>query len=59
MTNKYSHGRIWIDDGDDFIKGIATESSTTGEKYKVCCNGIAQYSGDWLKAELARYRPLH
>ncbi len=59
MENKYAYAKFWIDDGDDFIKGIASESSTTGEQYKIRCNGVTQFSGDWLKTELARYRSQH
>lgn len=56
MEYKYGFGKLWIDDGDDFIKHIATESSTTGERYTIRCQGKTSDTADWLKAELARYR---
>lgn len=56
MEYKYGFGKMWIDDGDDFIKRIATESSTTGKKYTIRCQGKTEYTGEWLKAELQRYR---
>jgi hypothetical protein len=42
---------------EDFIDRAATASSMTGEKYQVQCKSSpAVPSGDWLKAELERYR---
>lgn len=56
MEYKYGFGKPWIDDGDDFIERIATESSTSGEKYTIRCQGRTEFTGEWLKAELERYR---
>jgi len=49
--------RSLIGSTEDFINRAATESSISGEKYKVRCKpNPAVPSGEWLRAELRRYR---
>jgi len=45
-----------VDSAEDFIARAATESSFSGEPYKVNCGGREQLSADWLKNELKRLR---
>ena len=45
-----------IDSPEQFIKRGATESSFSGEPYRVRCQGSEQLSADWLNAELKRLR---
>jgi hypothetical protein len=46
-----------IDSAESFIDNAASRSSFSGKDYLVQCPGQpAVASGDWLKAELARYR---
>ncbi|PAV47596.1 hypothetical protein CK486_13675 [Pseudomonas sp. HAR-UPW-AIA-41] len=45
-----------IDSPEQFIKRGASESSFSGEPYRVRCRGMEQLSADWLNAELKRLR---
>jgi len=46
-----------IDSAESFIDNAASRSSFSGRDYLVQCSGQpALSSGDWLKAELSRYR---
>lgn len=46
-----------VDKAEHFIERAATESSRSGEAYRVRCPGAAETpSADWLAEELARYR---
>ncbi|MCP5016299.1 MAG: DUF5329 domain-containing protein [Ketobacter sp.] len=56
IERKYTHVKSYIEDAEDFIKYAATESSISGRKYQVTCNGKKQASTDWLHNELSRYR---
>ncbi len=56
MERKYGHVKKYVDEAEDFIKYAATESSMSGKKYQVTCNGKTQASAEWLKSELSRYR---
>jgi hypothetical protein len=53
---KYGHARRWIRTAEQFIEHTATQSSISREPYRVICAGREEYSGDWLKRELARFR---
>ena len=45
-----------IDSPEQFIKRGASESSFSGEPYRVRCQGAEQLSAEWLNAELKRLR---
>ena len=54
---KYLAARNLITTTEDFIERAATGSSFSGQPYAVRCNGGAVVpSGQWLRAELARFR---
>jgi hypothetical protein len=53
----YLVNRSLIGSAEDFIDRAATASSVSGEKYQVRCRpSPAVPSGEWLRAELKRYR---
>jgi hypothetical protein len=53
----YLAKRSLIGSAEDFIERAATASSVSGEKYQVRCRpGPAVPSGEWLRAELQRFR---
>jgi hypothetical protein len=53
----YLMNRSLIRSAEDFIEKAATASSVSGEKYQVRCRpSPAVPSGEWLRAELARFR---
>lgn len=55
--SRYLTERGQIATAEDFIVKAATRSSATGMAYLVRCGtGPPEPSGDWLSAELARYR---
>lgn len=56
IESKYNYIESRVDETEDFIKYAATESSMSGRKYQVTCNGKQQASADWLHDELSRYR---
>ena len=46
-----------VDSAEDFIERAASTSSMSGEHYVVQCPGqVKVTSGDWLQAELLRFR---
>jgi hypothetical protein len=51
---RYTRGRIGT--ADEFIRYLATSSSTSGEPYKIICGGKEGPAGAWLSSELDRYR---
>ena len=60
IQRKYDYVMRWassrIKTAEDFIKLTATESSLSGKKYYVNCNGKSQTSSEWLLEELSRFR---
>lgn len=53
----YLMKRAVIGTAEDFVDMAATASSVSGEKYQVRCRpSPAVPSGEWLRAELARFR---
>ena len=54
MKYRFVGGRIST--AEDFIKYLATGSSSSGEPYHVKCGNLDALSGPWLTAELHRYR---
>ena len=53
---KYNNGKRYVNNTEQFIDRLATESSWTGKKYMVTCDGQTQPSGDWLHQALNEYR---
>lgn len=53
---KYSRGGKYVNNADQFIDRLATQSSWTGRKYSVTCNGTSEPSGAWLHRALEQYR---
>ena len=53
---KYRRGGKYVDNADQFIDRLASESSWSGEKYTVTCDGQTLLSRDWLHQALAEYR---
>ena len=56
IERKYDYIESRVDETEDFIKYAATESSMSGRKYQVTCNGKRQTSAEWLYDELSEYR---
>ena len=59
VNTKYEwlRDRGQIDSAESFIDNAASRSSFSGKDYLVQCPGQPSVSsGDWLKAELSRYR---
>ena len=57
LRMKYRKGRRWVDDSGQFIDRIASESSWTGEPYRVRCSaqGEPELTRDWLRRLLSEY----
>ena len=53
---KYKRGGKYVDTTEHFIDRLASESSWTGSKYTVTCDGQTQPSGEWLHKALNDYR---
>ena len=56
IQKKYEYARSRIKTTEDFIQGVASKSSISGEPYKVRCNDQIMLCADWLGAELKRFR---
>jgi hypothetical protein len=56
IERKYDYIESRVDETEDFIKYAATQSSMSGRKYQVTCNGKRQTSAEWLYDELSEYR---
>jgi hypothetical protein len=56
LEHKYDYARTRINTTEDFIKYIASQSSLSGQPYKVRCGDQVMLNADWLSAELARFR---
>jgi hypothetical protein len=54
---RYLAARGLINSTEDFIEKVATQSSFSGEPYRVKCqDGATVTTNQWLRAELARFR---
>ena len=53
---KYGRGKRHVDSAEQFIDRLASESSWTGKKYTVNCNGEIRESGNWLHRALSEHR---
>ena len=58
MSDKLNYllGKDMIKAASDFIDNVATQSSMSGQPYKVRCKGTEIASAKWLGDELARFR---
>jgi hypothetical protein len=56
---KYRRGKRYATSTEAFIERLASQSSMSKKPYWIECDGADPVkSGDWLKAELERYRGL-
>jgi hypothetical protein len=58
LEMKYNFTKWRLSTADEFVKYLASESSSSGEPYKVICNKKEQPAGVWLAEELRRYRKV-
>jgi Family of unknown function (DUF5329) len=57
---RYLAARNLINTTEDFIEKVATQSSLSGQPYKVRCrSGATVTANQWLRAELARFREFN
>jgi hypothetical protein len=56
LQMKYSYTKFRLSTADEFVKYLATGSSSSGEPYKVICDKRERPTGAWLAEELARFR---
>jgi hypothetical protein len=56
LEDKLRHARSRISTAEDFIRGVATQSSVSGRPYLIRCEGRDVSAGAWLSAELQRLR---
>jgi hypothetical protein len=60
MKYEYLRDRDKVATAEDFIDGAASRSSLSGKDYLVQCGASpAVPAGNWLRAELARWRAAH
>ncbi len=53
---KYRKGKRYFNTSEQFIDRLASESSWTGKKYQINCDGEISESGVWLHQALDEYR---
>jgi hypothetical protein len=53
---KYRRGKRYVSSAEQFIDRLASESSWTGKKYTINCEGEVSESGVWLHQALAEHR---
>jgi hypothetical protein len=56
LDEKLRHARRRLATADDFVRGVATQSSISGEPYLLRCGDTEVPTGAWLYAELLRLR---
>lgn len=56
LNGKFSYAKGRIGTAEEFIRYLATESSMSGEPYRVKCDGKVSLAGVWLADELQRFR---
>ncbi|MBL0715276.1 MAG: DUF5329 domain-containing protein [Desulfosarcina sp.] len=56
IQKKYEYARRRIKTTEDFIRYAATQSSMSGEPYRIRCGDQTVLCADWLWAELERFR---
>ena len=55
---KYRRGKRYVNSAEQFIDRLASESSWTGKKYTINCEGDVSESGAWLHNALLEHRKL-
>jgi hypothetical protein len=58
IQKKYDYVRDRIRSAEDFIRYTASESSISGEPYRIRCGAREMLCADWLAAELRRLRQI-
>jgi len=58
LASKFSFAKGRISTAEEFIRYLATESSMSGEPYRVKCEGKVIPAGAWLADELQRFRKV-
>lgn len=58
LTGKLNYAKERISTAEEFIRHLATESSMSGEQYRVKCDGKVIPAGVWLSDELQRFRKV-
>ncbi len=53
---KYRRGAKYVNSAEQFIDRLASESSWTGNRYTVTCNGNTEPTGQWLHRALEAFR---
>lgn len=53
---KYRRGKRYVNNAEQFIDRLASESSWTGKPYSVSCSGQSEPAGAWLHRALDDYR---
>jgi hypothetical protein len=56
LERKYSYAKSKIDNGDQFIEYVGAGSSRSGKLYRIRCGEHEYPAGEWLAAELSRFR---
>jgi len=56
IERKYNYVQSKVKTAEDFIRLAATQSSQSGEPYRINCAGKELLSKDWLLTELGGYR---
>jgi len=56
LRMKYRKGKNWVENADQFIERIATESSISGDLYYIRCFESKQPTGGRLSKKLEEYR---
>ncbi len=56
IKQKYDYFRSRIRTAEDFIRWAASQSSMSGEPYRIRCGAETMRCADWLRAELERLR---
>ena len=56
IQKKYDYLQSRIRTAEDFIRYAASESSMSGEPYRIVCGGETMLCADWLREALRRYR---
>ena len=61
---KYARGKRYADSAEAFIERLASQSSLTGEPYRMICEGSAMPAANWLTTKLDEmqtglWRPEH
>jgi hypothetical protein len=56
LERKYGYAKSKIDTADQFIEYVRAGSSRSGKPYRIRCGEHEYTAGEWLAAELSRFR---